>query len=69
MQKALLYTAVNQLAMGSSSAEAEKNIALKTIQKAALLSPGEYNIIHFINSNFVGLAFVAYGYKLYIFMK
>ncbi|XP_045354481.1 tetratricopeptide repeat protein 37 [Leopardus geoffroyi] len=40
-KKALLYTAVNQLAMGSSSAEAEKNIALKTIQKAALLSPGD----------------------------
>ncbi|KAK2118118.1 SKI3 subunit of superkiller complex protein [Saguinus oedipus] len=38
--KALLYTTVNQLAMGSSSAEDEKNIALKTIQKAALLSPG-----------------------------
>ncbi|KAF3821835.1 hypothetical protein GH733_009877 [Mirounga leonina] len=37
-KKALLYTAVNQLAMGSSS-ETEKNIALKTIQKAALLSP------------------------------
>lgn len=55
--------------MGTSSAEAEKNIALKTIQKAALLSPGEYNIIYFINSNFVGLAFVAYRYKLSIFMK
>jgi len=40
-KKALLYTAVNQLAMGSSSAETEKNIALKTIQKAALLSPGD----------------------------
>uniref|UniRef100_A0A9L0RXB6 SKI3 subunit of superkiller complex n=1 Tax=Equus caballus TaxID=9796 RepID=A0A9L0RXB6_HORSE len=40
-KKALLYTAVNQLAMGSSSAEDEKNIALKTIQKAALLSPGD----------------------------
>uniref|UniRef100_A0A667FSM7 Superkiller complex protein 3 n=1 Tax=Lynx canadensis TaxID=61383 RepID=A0A667FSM7_LYNCA len=40
-KKALLYTAVNQLAMGSSSSEAEKNIALKTIQKAALLSPGD----------------------------
>ncbi|XP_030866970.2 superkiller complex protein 3 [Gorilla gorilla gorilla] len=40
-KKALLYTAVNQLAMGSSSAEDEKNIALKTIQKAALISPGD----------------------------
>ncbi|XP_074239525.1 superkiller complex protein 3 isoform X2 [Saimiri boliviensis] len=40
-KKALLYTTVNQLAMGSSSAEDEKNIALKTIQKAALLSPGD----------------------------
>uniref|UniRef100_A0A452QQ33 Superkiller complex protein 3 n=1 Tax=Ursus americanus TaxID=9643 RepID=A0A452QQ33_URSAM len=40
-KKALLYTAVNQLAMGSSSAETENNIALKTIQKAALLSPGD----------------------------
>lgn len=40
-KKALLYTAVNQLAMGSSSAEDEKNTALKTIQKAALLSPGD----------------------------
>ncbi|XP_048667410.1 tetratricopeptide repeat protein 37 isoform X2 [Marmota marmota marmota] len=40
-KKALLYTAINQLAMGSSSAEDEKNIALKTIQKAALLSPGD----------------------------
>ncbi|EPQ10979.1 Tetratricopeptide repeat protein 37 [Myotis brandtii] len=40
-KKALLYTAVNQLAMGSSSAEDEKNIALKTIQKATLLSPGD----------------------------
>ncbi|XP_053442391.1 SKI3 subunit of superkiller complex protein [Nycticebus coucang] len=40
-KKALLYTAVNQLAMGSSSAEDENNIALKTIQKAALLSPGD----------------------------
>ncbi|XP_063101434.1 superkiller complex protein 3 isoform X2 [Cavia porcellus] len=39
-KKALLYTAVNQLAMGSTSVE-EKNIALKTIQKAALLSPGD----------------------------
>uniref|UniRef100_A0A452TKA6 Tetratricopeptide repeat domain 37 n=1 Tax=Ursus maritimus TaxID=29073 RepID=A0A452TKA6_URSMA len=55
--KALLYTAVNQLAMGSSSAETENNIALKTIQKAALLSPGEYNIIHFINSDSFGLTF------------
>uniref|UniRef100_A0A452QR46 SKI3 subunit of superkiller complex n=1 Tax=Ursus americanus TaxID=9643 RepID=A0A452QR46_URSAM len=64
--KALLYTAVNQLAMGSSSAETENNIALKTIQKAALLSPGEYNIIHFINSDSFGLTFVAYRtcYKL-----
>ncbi|XP_073933157.1 superkiller complex protein 3 [Castor canadensis] len=40
-KKALLYTAVNQLAMGGSTAEDEKNIALKTIQKAALLSPGD----------------------------
>uniref|UniRef100_A0A4X1TF68 Superkiller complex protein 3 n=1 Tax=Sus scrofa TaxID=9823 RepID=A0A4X1TF68_PIG len=40
-KKALLYTAVNQLAMGSNSAEDEKNTALKTIQKAALLSPGD----------------------------
>ena len=47
-KKALLYTAVNQLAVGSNSAEDEKNTALKTIQKAALLSPGEYNIIQFI---------------------
>uniref|UniRef100_A0A8C0K2B1 SKI3 subunit of superkiller complex n=1 Tax=Canis lupus dingo TaxID=286419 RepID=A0A8C0K2B1_CANLU len=64
--KALLYTAVNQLAMGSSSAETEKNLALKTIQKAALLSPGEYNIIHFINSDSFGCVFVTYRtlYKL-----
>ncbi|XP_062068375.1 superkiller complex protein 3 [Lepus europaeus] len=40
-KKALLYTAANQLAMGSRSAEDEKNVALKTIQKAALLSPGD----------------------------
>nr|XP_004651671.2 tetratricopeptide repeat protein 37 [Jaculus jaculus]XP_044989526.1 tetratricopeptide repeat protein 37 [Jaculus jaculus]XP_044989527.1 tetratricopeptide repeat protein 37 [Jaculus jaculus] len=40
-KKALLYTAINQLAMGSSTAEDEKNIALKTIQKAAFLSPGD----------------------------
>ncbi|XP_004586254.2 superkiller complex protein 3 isoform X1 [Ochotona princeps] len=40
-KKALLYTAVNQLAMGSRSAEDERNIALKTIQKAALLAPGD----------------------------
>ncbi|KAL6085656.1 hypothetical protein STEG23_008997, partial [Scotinomys teguina] len=40
-KKALLYTAVNQLAMGSSTAENEKNIALKTIQKAAFLSPDD----------------------------
>ncbi|XP_048187071.1 tetratricopeptide repeat protein 37 [Perognathus longimembris pacificus] len=40
-KKALLYTAVNQLAMGSSTGEDEKNIALKTIQKAAFLSPGD----------------------------
>nr|XP_010947855.1 tetratricopeptide repeat protein 37 isoform X1 [Camelus bactrianus]XP_045368477.1 tetratricopeptide repeat protein 37 isoform X1 [Camelus bactrianus] len=40
-KKALLYTAVNQLATGSNSAEDEKNTALKTIQKAALLSPGD----------------------------
>lgn len=39
-KKALLYTAVNQLAMGSSTA-AEENIALKTIQKAAFLSPDD----------------------------
>ncbi|KAL1783322.1 tetratricopeptide repeat protein 37 [Sigmodon hispidus] len=39
--KALLYTAVNQLAMGSSTAKDEKNIALKTIQKAAFLSPDD----------------------------
>ncbi|KAM5299555.1 superkiller complex protein 3 [Ctenodactylus gundi] len=40
-KKALLYTAVNQLAMGSHSAQEEQNIALKTIQKAAVLSPGD----------------------------
>uniref|UniRef100_A0AC11BD10 SKI3 subunit of superkiller complex n=1 Tax=Ovis aries TaxID=9940 RepID=A0AC11BD10_SHEEP len=40
-KKALLYTAVNQLAMGSNSAEDKKNTALRTIQKAALLSPGD----------------------------
>lgn len=40
-KKALLYTAVNQLAMGSSTAEDEKNTALKTIQKAAFLSPDD----------------------------
>ncbi|XP_068941225.1 superkiller complex protein 3 isoform X1 [Petaurus breviceps papuanus] len=39
--KALLYTAVNQLAMGSNSAEDEKNDPLKTIQKAVLLSPDD----------------------------
>lgn len=40
-KKALLYTAVNQLAVGSSTAEDETNIAIKTIQKAAFLSPGD----------------------------
>ncbi|XP_055968519.1 superkiller complex protein 3 [Sorex fumeus] len=40
-KKALLYTAVNQLAVGSSSADVGKGTALKTIQKAALLSPGD----------------------------
>ncbi|KAM6224563.1 superkiller complex protein 3 [Rhynchocyon petersi] len=40
-KKALLYTAINQLAMGSTSSEDEKNTALKTIQKAAFLSPGD----------------------------
>ncbi|XP_005356608.1 tetratricopeptide repeat protein 37 isoform X2 [Microtus ochrogaster] len=40
-KKALLYTALNQLAMGSSSAEDGKNVALKTIQKAAFLSPDD----------------------------
>ncbi|XP_051028561.1 LOW QUALITY PROTEIN: SKI3 subunit of superkiller complex protein [Acomys russatus] len=40
-KKALLYTAVNQLAVGSSAAESRKNSALKTIQKAALLSPDD----------------------------
>ncbi|XP_023563439.1 tetratricopeptide repeat protein 37 [Octodon degus] len=39
-KKALLFTAVNQLAMGSDSA-AERNTALKTIQKATLVSPGD----------------------------
>ncbi|XP_028615919.1 tetratricopeptide repeat protein 37 [Grammomys surdaster] len=40
-KKALLYTAVNQLAMGNSTAEDEKSAALKTIQKAAFLSPDD----------------------------
>ncbi|XP_041519322.1 tetratricopeptide repeat protein 37 [Microtus oregoni] len=40
-KKALLYTALNQLAMGSSSAEDGKNVSLKTIQKAAFLSPDD----------------------------
>ncbi|XP_049625130.1 SKI3 subunit of superkiller complex protein [Suncus etruscus] len=40
-KKALLYTAVNQLAVGNSSAFGGKNTALKTIQKVALLSPGD----------------------------
>uniref|UniRef100_A0A8C6RPJ8 SKI3 subunit of superkiller complex n=1 Tax=Nannospalax galili TaxID=1026970 RepID=A0A8C6RPJ8_NANGA len=40
-KKALLYTAVNQLAVGGSAAEDGKNPALKTIQKAAFLSPGD----------------------------
>lgn len=40
-KKALLYTAVNQLAVGSSAAEDERSTALKTIQKAALLSPDD----------------------------
>ncbi|XP_045141130.1 tetratricopeptide repeat protein 37 [Echinops telfairi] len=40
-KKALLYTAVNQLSMGSSLADDGKTIALKTIQKAAFLSPGD----------------------------
>lgn len=40
-KKSLLYTAVNQLAMGNSSAIGGKNTALKTIQKVALLSPGD----------------------------
>lgn len=40
-KKALLYTAVNQLAMGNSSEFGGKNTALKTIQKVALLSPGD----------------------------
>ncbi|KAM4875328.1 superkiller complex protein 3 [Thomomys bottae] len=40
-KKALLYTAVNQLAMGSSTGEDEKNTSLRTIQKAAFLSPGD----------------------------
>lgn len=69
MQKALLYTAVNQLAVGSSSAEDEKNTALKTIQKAVLLSPGEYNIIYFIHWDSSHLAFVTDRSKIYIFVK
>ncbi|XP_076783138.1 superkiller complex protein 3 isoform X1 [Arvicanthis niloticus] len=40
-KKALLYTAVNQLAMGNSTAEDGKSAALKTIQKAAFLSPDD----------------------------
>lgn len=40
-KKALLYTAVNQLAMGGSTAEDRSSTALKTIQKAAFLSPDD----------------------------
>ncbi|XP_031216550.1 tetratricopeptide repeat protein 37 isoform X3 [Mastomys coucha] len=40
-KKALLYTAVNQLALGSSAAADEGSAALKTIQKAAFLSPDD----------------------------
>lgn len=36
-----MYTAVNQLAMGGSTAEDKSSTALKTIQKAAFLSPGD----------------------------
>nr|XP_056704629.1 SKI3 subunit of superkiller complex protein [Euleptes europaea] len=40
-KKALLNTAVNQLALGYHTAEDEKNNALKNIQKAAHLSPDD----------------------------
>ncbi|GAB1298393.1 Tetratricopeptide repeat domain 37 [Apodemus speciosus] len=40
-KKALLYTAVNQLAVGSSTAEDGSSAALKTVQKAAFLSPDD----------------------------
>ncbi|XP_061478330.1 superkiller complex protein 3 isoform X2 [Rhineura floridana] len=40
-KKALLNTAVNQLALGCHTAENEKNNALKNIQKAAHLSPDD----------------------------
>uniref|UniRef100_A0A452HAI7 Uncharacterized protein n=1 Tax=Gopherus agassizii TaxID=38772 RepID=A0A452HAI7_9SAUR len=40
-KKALLHTAVNQLAMGCHSAEDEKNNALKDIQKAVHLFPDD----------------------------
>lgn len=43
--------------MGNSSEFGGKNTALKTIQKVALLSPGECDT-HLIESNFVSLAFV-----------
>lgn len=40
-KKAFLYTAVNQLAMGGSTAGDKSSTALKTIQKAAFLSPDD----------------------------
>ncbi|CAO2593153.1 Tetratricopeptide repeat protein 37 [Lemmus lemmus] len=43
-KKALLYTALNQLAEGRSAEEDGKHAALKTIQKAAFLSPDDPSV-------------------------
>uniref|UniRef100_A0A8C4S4K9 SKI3 subunit of superkiller complex n=1 Tax=Erpetoichthys calabaricus TaxID=27687 RepID=A0A8C4S4K9_ERPCA len=46
-KKALLYSGVNQLAAGVHSGKSQSNNALKTIQKVALLCPGNTHILFF----------------------
>lgn len=49
LQRALLYSGVNQLASGRHSGEDSHKNALKTMQRAVLLCPG-INILYIVYS-------------------
>lgn len=46
LQRALLYSGVNQLACGKHSGEDSQRNALKTLQRAVLLCPGRNTHTH-----------------------
>lgn len=72
LQRALLYSGVNQLAGGRHSGEDSHKNALKTMQRAVLLCPGKHMhivLLHTINTVFLLLLKAENVQSKYMYMK